>query len=308
MAKLTPRFDELPVLGPHGFSHMGYTEWGARDASRTIVCVHGLTRNSRDFDFLAERLVDRGARVIAPDLPGRGRSEPAAHPEDYATPLYLAAMAALIARLCVREVDWIGTSLGGHIGMELAARPGSPIARLVLNDFGARVPVAALQRIADYLRRAHPFATLAEVEAYLRDIYAPFGPLTDAQWRHLAVHGVVQEKGGLRLHYDPGIVTQFSRPLLLDVALWRVWEQVACPVLIVRGEHSDLLLPATVAEMQRRGIAAAQELVEAVTLPGCGHAPALMSADQIRVVEEFLFDERVAVTPKRPARARASAG
>jgi pimeloyl-ACP methyl ester carboxylesterase len=308
MPKLTPRFDDLPVLGPHGFLRVGYTEWGPRDAPRTVVCVHGLTRNSRDFDFLAERLVERDARVVAPDLPGRGRSEPAEHAEDYGTPLYLATMATLIARLCVREVDWIGTSLGGHIGMELAARPGSPIGRLVLNDFGARVPVAALQRIANYLRRAHPFATLTEVEAYLRDIYEPFGSLTDAQWRHMAVHGVVQEKGGLRLHYDPAIVTQFSRPLLLDVALWRTWEHVACPVLILRGENSDLLLPATVAEMQRRGIAAAQGLVEAVTIPGCGHAPALMSGDQIRVIEDFLFDERSVASPKRPARARTAAG
>ena len=112
--------------------------------------------------------------------------------------------------------------------MELAARPGSPIRRLVLNDFGARIPVAALQRIGRYLRTAHAFATLAEVEAYLREIYAPFGDLTDAQWRHMAVHGVVQDPTGLRLHYDPAIVEQFSRPLLLDVVLWRVWEHVAC--------------------------------------------------------------------------------
>lgn len=308
MAKLTPRFDEVPVLGPHGFLRVGYTEWGPADAERTVVCVHGLTRNCRDFDFLAERLVERGARVIAPDLPGRGRSEPVEHAEDYGTPLYLAAMAALIARLGVREVDWVGTSLGGHIGMELAARTGSPIRRLVLNDFGARVPVGALQRIAGYLRRAHAFASLGEAEAYLRDVYAPFGALTDAQWRHMAVHGVVQERGGLRLHYDPAIVAQFSRPLLLDVVLWRVWEHVGCPVLIVRGEESDLLLPATVAEMQRRGIAAAQGLVDAVTIPGCGHAPALMAADQIRIVEEFLFGARGAATAKRPGRARAVAG
>ena len=123
---------------------MGYTAWGPEDAERTVVCVHGLTRNSRDFDFLAQRFAERGMRVVAPDLPGRGRSAPVEHAEDYGTPLYLAVMGALIAHLGVKEIDWVGTSLGGHIGMELAARPGSPIRRLVLNDFGARVPAAAL--------------------------------------------------------------------------------------------------------------------------------------------------------------------
>ena len=301
MAKITPRFDEFLALGPHGFSRVGYTEWGPRDAQRTVICVHGLTRNSRDFDFLAMRLVERGLRVVAPDLPGRGRSDPVA------TPLYLAAMSGLIGRLGVREVDWIGTSLGGHIGMELAARPGSPIRRLVLNDFGARVPVRALQRIGGYLRRAHPFATLAEVEAYLREVYAPFGALTDAQWRHMAVHGVIQEKSGLRLHYDPAIVHQFSRPMLLDVVLWRVWEHVACDVLIVRGEYSDLLLPATVDEMKRRGVAAAQGRVQAVEIAGCGHAPALMADDQIRTIENFLMSDPAGTPVKRPARSRAAA-
>lgn len=305
MAKIAPRFDDLPVLGAHGFARVGYTEWGPADAPRTVVCVHGLTRNSRDFDFLAQRLVERGARVVAPDLPGRGRSEFLAHAEDYGTPLYLAAMSALIARLAVREVDWVGTSLGGHIGMELASRPGSPIRRLVLNDFGARVPVAALKRIGAYLRRAHPFTSLTEVEAYLREIYAPFGELTAAQWRHMAVHGVVQDKAGLRLHYDPAIVEQFSRPLLLDVVLWRVWEHVACPVLIMRGEDSDLLLSSTVDEMKRRGIAALQGLVESVEIAGCGHAPALMSDHQIRIVGDFLFANEAAAT-RRGARTRAA--
>jgi pimeloyl-ACP methyl ester carboxylesterase len=305
MPKIAPRFGDVPVLGPHGFTRVGYTEWGERTARRTVVCVHGLTRNSRDFDFLAQRLVERGARVIAPDLPGRGRSEFAAHAEDYGTPLYVAAMAALIARLDVDEVDWIGTSLGGHIGMEIAAREHAPIRRLVLNDFGARIPVAALQRIAAYLRRAHVFDTMAAVEAYLRDVYAPFGALTDAQWRHLAVNGVVQDKGGFTLHYDPAIVGQFSRPLLLDVALWRVWDQVACPTLIVRGEQSDLLLASTAAEMTRRGAAARAGLVQLVEIPGCGHAPALMSDDQIGIVADFVFADEA--QRKRAARAKATA-
>jgi len=285
---LTPRFGEFAALGPHGFTRIGYVEWGPEHAEQTVICVHGLTRNSRDFDFLARRLVQRGMRVVAPDLPGRGRSEAMEHAEDYGTPLYVAVTAALIARIGAREVDWIGTSLGGHIGMELAARPRTPIRRLVLNDFGARVPAAALQRIGKYLRDTRSFRTLDEVEIYLREIYAPFGDLSDSQWRHLAEHSAVSENEELWLHYDPKIVTQFSRPLLLDVTLWRVWEQVACSVLIVRGSDSDLLLPETVKEMKRRGIAAEQGRVRSVEIPNCGHAPALMSDDEIDVIEDFL--------------------
>ena len=299
----SPRFGKFIALGPHGFTQLGYTAWGHQDAERTVVCVHGLTRNSRDFDFLAQRFAALGMRVVAPDLPGRGRSAPAARAEDYGTPLYLAVMGALIAHLGVSEVDWIGTSLGGHIGMELAARPGSPIRRLVLNDFGARVPVAALQRIGSYLRNARRIRTLPEVEAYLREIYAPFGPLSDAQWRHIAQHSVVEEGGQLQLNYDPRIVTQFSRPMFLDVALWRVWEQVACPVLILRGQHSDLLLAETVVEMKRRGLAAEHGRVQSIEMPNCGHAPALMADEQIRLIEDFLLAEPVAIAPRRRAAA-----
>jgi len=261
--------------------------------------MHGLTRNGRDFDFLAERLAALAMRVVAPDLPGRGRSAPVAHAEDYGTPLYLAVAGALIAHLGVQEVDWVGTSLGGHIGMELAARPGSPIRRLVLNDFGARVPAAALQRIGTYLRSTPTFRTLQEVEAYLREIYAPFGTLGDAQWRHLAEHSVIGESGQLRLNYDPKIGTQFSRPMYLDVSLWRVWEQVECPVLILRGQNSDLLRPETVVEMKRRGTAATQGRVESIEIANCGHAPALMVDEQVRLIEDFLLPGSAAGAARR---------
>jgi len=287
------------ALGPHCFTQMGYTAWGPEDAERTMVCAHGLTRNSRDFDFLAQRFAELGMRVVAPDLPGRGRSAPVEHAEDYGTPLYLAVMGALIAHLGVKEIDWVGTSLGGHIGMELAARPGSPIRRLVLNDFGARVPAAALQRIGNYLRNIRRFLTLAEVETYLREIYAPFGPLSDVHWRHLAQHSVIKESGQLRLNYDPKIVAQFSRPLFLDVALWRVWEHVECPVLILHGQNSDLLLPETIVEMKRRGLAAKQGRVESIEIPNCGHAPALMADEQIQLIEDFFLNDNDAGVPSR---------
>ena len=299
---LTPRLEEVAALGPHGFTRVAYAEWGPKDASQVVLCVHGLTRNGRDFDFLARRLAQRGLRVIAPDLPGRGRSEWVKNGADYATPLYLAAMSAVIARSDAKAVDWIGTSLGGHIGMEMAALSGAPIRRLVLNDFGARVASAALQRIGAYLRIKHRFATLEELEAHLRSIHEPFGKLTDAQWRHMAEHSAVKtEEGDYRQHYDPAIGRAFSWPLMVDIALWNVWEQVACPVLILRGEDSDLLHASTVREMQKRGIAGKNALVRAVEVREVGHAPPLMSDAQISLIEEFLADERVTSKAQRVA-------
>ena len=249
-AELTPRFDEVSAYGPHGLVRVAYTEWGSKDAEQVVVCVHGLTRNSRDFDFLARRLVAKGMRVIAPDLPGRGRSAWVTPATDYATPLYLAAMVAVIGRTGAAEVDWIGTSLGGHVGMEMAALEGAPIRRLVLNDFGARISGAALQRIGSYLRIKRHFDDIPAIEAHLRSIHEPFGKLTDAQWRHLAEHSAVKtEDGNFRQHYDPAIGRAFSWPLMVDIALWSVWEQVSCPTLILRGEDSDLLHASTVRDM-----------------------------------------------------------
>ena len=301
-ADLTPRFDEVAALGPHGFTKVAYVEWGPRDASQVVMCVHGLTRNGRDFDFLARRLAQRGLRVIAPDLPGRGKSEWVPTATDYATPLYLAAMAAVIARIGAAAVDWIGTSLGGHVGMEMAALRGAPIRRLVLNDFGARVAGAALQRIGAYLKVKRRFATIEELEKHLRSIHEPFGKLTDAQWRHMAEHSAVQtEDGDYRQHYDPAIGRAFSWPLMVDIALWNIWEQVSCPVMILRGEDSDLLHASTVREMQKRGIAGRNGLVRAVEVREVGHAPPLMSDAQISLIEEFLADEKVTSKAQRVA-------
>ena len=157
-ADLTPRLDEVAAMGPHGLMRVAYVDWGPVDAQHVVVCVHGLTRNARDFDFLARRLAQKGSRVIAADLPGRGRSQWLEKPADYQVPAYLAAMATVIARSGADEVDWIGTSLGGHVGMEMAAMPGNPIRRLILNDFGARISGVALQRIGSYLRSSPRFA------------------------------------------------------------------------------------------------------------------------------------------------------
>lgn len=290
---LTPRLEELRALGPRGFQRIGVTEWGPPDAEQVVVCVHGLTRNARDFDFLARRLAARGMRVVVPDLPGRGRSDWAENGADYATPLYLAVMAAVIARTGAAEVDWIGTSLGGHVGMEMAALSGAPIRRLILNDFGARISGVALQRIGAYLRNRRRFDSVAALEAHFRSIHEPFGHLTDAQWRHMAEHSAVKtEEGDYRQHFDPAIARAFSWPLMVDIALWDVWEKVSCPTLILRGEDSDLLHASTAREMTKRGEAAKKGWVRVVEVRECGHAPALMSDSQISLVEEFLLAER----------------
>ena len=285
-----PRLKELSVLGHGGFRRLAYAEWGPPKAERTIVCVHGLSRTGRDFDTLAAALAERGARVVTPDLPGRGRSEWLTSPAHSTDRAYTRAMSALIARLDVERVDWIGTSLGGHIGMLMAAEHATPVARLVLNDFGARVPAAALMRIGRYLAQSWRFASIDEMEVHLREVHAPFGKLSDAQWRHLAEHSAAPDGcGGWRFHFDPGIGTRFGVPLWLDVVLWQVWDRIECPVLILRGEHSDLLARTTVGEMTRRGVAGKAGRVSAVEFADCGHAPALMDSEQIAAVGEFLF-------------------
>ena len=290
MPSMRPQIKQVSVLGHGGFRKLSYAEWGSPKAARTVVCVHGVSRTGRDFDMLAAALAEQDARVVAPDLPGRGSSEWLASASHYTDRAYTAAMAALIARLDVEQVDWIGTSLGGHIGMLLASQHGSPVARLVLNDFGARVSAAALRRIGGYLSRTWKFSTLAELEHHLRDGLAPFGQLSEAEWHHLASHSAVpDEEGGFRFHYDPAIGTRFAIPRWLDVVLWQLWDRIECPVLVLRGEDSDLVSADTVALMLKRGAAAEAGRVKAVELPGCGHAPALMAAGQIGVVRDFLF-------------------
>ncbi len=271
------------ALGPHGFHRLAYTSWGSESASRTIVCVHGLTRNSRDFDSLASALCAE-YRVVCPDMPGRGLSDCFSHSEDYQYPVYLQACAALLAHLNTEAIDWIGTSMGGLIGMMLAAQPGTPIGRLILNDIGARIPGQTLTRIGAYIGHTGPFHTLADLEQRLRAVHAPFGNLTDEQWHHLATYSHWGDgAGGFRLAYDPAIAEAFSGAEMTDIDLRPVWSAVRCPVLLVRGEHSDLLPAAVAQEMM-----AAHPACDELTVAEAGHAPALMASDQILALQAWL--------------------
>jgi pimeloyl-ACP methyl ester carboxylesterase len=271
------------VEGPDGGHALSLTDWGAPDAARTVVCVHGLTRNGRDFDHLAE-VLSADARVICPDIVGRGRSDRLADPEQYALPTYVAHMIQLIDRLDLGQVDWVGTSMGGLIGMGVAVADPGKIRRMVLNDVGPFLPKGALERINQYLGLDLRFADLAALEAHLRAIHAGFGPLTDAQWRHLAEHSALaRADGSLGLNYDQRLALPLKREPILDIDLWAVWDRIGCPVLVLRGSESDLLLAATAAEMARRGPCA-----EIIEIDGTGHAPVLMAKDQIEIVRNWL--------------------
>jgi pimeloyl-ACP methyl ester carboxylesterase len=279
-----PTTRHFASLSPHGFHRVVYYEWGDPANDRVAVCVHGLARNGRDFDALAAALASTH-RVLAVDMPGRGRSEWLADPHDYVLPTYLTTLTALIARSGADRVDWVGPSMGGLLGMALAAQPQTPIGRLVVNDVGPLIEPAALARIGDYVGKDPTFATYAEVEHYVRTVSAPFGDLTDAQWRHLTTTNVRQRPDGRwGLAYDPGIALPFKAAQTQPPAdLWGVWEAIRCPVLVLRGERSDLLSAETATAMAER--AANATLLE---FRGVGHAPMLLDPHQIDPVVRFL--------------------
>jgi pimeloyl-ACP methyl ester carboxylesterase len=279
------RRNAVLCASPSGLHRLSYVEWGEAANPRVLVCVHGLTRCARDFDRLAQALADR-YRVVCPDMPGRGESDWLANPMDYATPVYVNSMVTLIARLGVDGVDWVGTSMGGLIGMALASLDKAPIRRLVLNEAGPLVMAQALDRIATYVGKAPPFPDFDAALSYVREVSAPFGPHTDDEWRFLTEHIVRrQPDGSFRVHYDPAIAAPFdAQAPHEDLELWPVWDAVRCPTLVIRGEHSDLLARATVERMQATGPRA-----QAVEFAGIGHAPTLMHDDQIAVVREFLL-------------------
>jgi pimeloyl-ACP methyl ester carboxylesterase len=280
-----PRQRHVQCVSPAGLHRIAYLEWGKSDNPQVLVCVHGLTRCARDFDTLARAMSDR-YRVICPDVAGRGDSDWLANPMLYGIPQYVADMVTLIARLDVEQVHWVGTSMGALIGMGLAAQKGTPVAKLVVNDAGPVVAKVALERIASYVGKWPPLPSVEAAEQLVRAVSAPFGPHTDAEWRFLTE--VVLRRnadGGYRFHYDPKIAEPFKKDMPEgDMELWPVWDAIRCPTLAIRGAQSDLLSKATAQQMTQRGPKA--KLVE---LPGVGHAPTLMHADQVAIVREFLL-------------------
>lgn len=279
-----PRLRYVSCASTRGLHRIGYAEWGPRDAP-VLVCVHGLTRNGRDFDVLAERLSDR-YRVVCPDMIGRGRSDFAVDVAQYDFAQYVSDCVTLIARLDVEELSWLGTSMGGLIGMVMASIPGNAIRRLVLNDVGPVVGAAGVARIASDIGGDPTFTDFEHGERVLRQRSSEFGPHSDEQFRFLSRHYVVQRQGRWTFHYDPRI-GQAAREAVKKAAppLWPVYDAIRCPVGVLRGERSDILSAETAREMTRRGPKARLEEV-----PGIGHAPTLIAEDQIAAVERLLHD------------------
>lgn len=301
-----PLCHRLPVGGPvaqqGGQRHMAYWDWPAQpgaDEHRVVICVHGLSRQGRDFDTLAQALRPQ-ARVLAVDVAGRGESDWLADPLAYQVTTYAADLAALILQLLAERpqtvIDWVGTSMGGLIGMALAAQPALGLRRLVLNDVGPVIQWEALQRIGSYVGRNPSFSSEQEAVDYLASISTGFGPHTPAQWLALSRPMLRERDGRWWLHYDPAIAVPFKALVGLadetaarqavrdgEAALWAVYDAITAPTLLLRGAESDLLTRDTAAQMASRGPRA-----RCVEFAHVGHAPTLTALDQIAVVQEFL--------------------
>jgi pimeloyl-ACP methyl ester carboxylesterase len=279
-----PRDESVRSIGRHGYHRIAFRDWGD-PAAPIVFCVHGLSRNSRDFDPLA-RVLASNRRVVCPDIVGRGHSDWLADPSDYHLIQYNLDMMVLAARVGAESFDWIGTSLGGLMGIVLAGVPNSPIRRLVINDIAPEVPTVALQRLALYLGADRRFPDMKAVEGHLRETLAPFGPMTDADWRRMAETSVRASGDGYRLAYDPGIAHNFRRFWLpIHANLWRYWDQITCPVLILRGTESDFLTTLLLERMLRR-----LPHAEVVEFDGVGHTPTLNATKQITPVVNWLGD------------------
>ncbi|SIT38619.1 putative hydrolase [Paraburkholderia ribeironis] len=286
--RLRPRQRHVQCASAAGLHRVAYTEWGDPDNPRVLLCVHGLTRSGRDFDRIA---ADFAAtyRVVCPDVVGRGLSSWLANPNLYGLLQYVADMVTLIARLDVETVDWFGTSMGGLIGLGLAGLPDTPIRKLLVNDVGPHLEPVAVQRIGDYLGKPMSFETLQQGIDYAALLAQTFGPLTPDEWREINTPLLHEKDGAWRLRYDPRIAQPFAAVTeeaskLGEAALWHSLALFQGPVLVVRGEHSDLLSRETVTKMVETGRA-----VSSVEIAGVGHAPAFLAADQIDVARQFFI-------------------
>ncbi len=283
-----PRLQNVQCLDSRGLHRMAYWEWGDAANPRVVVCVHGLTRQGRDFDTLAQDLAGV-CRVVCPDVVGRGQSDWLADPLGYSLPAYVADMVTLLARLNATQLDWVGTSMGGLIGLGLASLPGAPVRRLVLNDVGPTIEAVALQRIGGYVGQPAQWPTVEAAADALRTISEGFGPHSREQWLALTKPQLKPSGTGFKPHYDPAIALPFKAmtPELAaagEAALWAGYDRLTCPTLLLRGADSDLLSPQTAAAMAARGPRARVH-----EFAGVGHAPMLVQPDQREVVRSFLL-------------------
>jgi pimeloyl-ACP methyl ester carboxylesterase len=283
-----PRLNHVQCLDSRGLHRMAYWEWGDAANPQVLVCVHGLGRQARDFDTLAQAMSDR-YRVVCPDVVGRGASDWLRDPAGYVLPTYLADMVTLLARLDAASVHWVGTSMGGLIGLGLASLDSSPVGKLVLNDVGPAIQWQAISRIGEYIGAPVRWSSIDEAADYLWSISSGFGPHTREQWLALTRPQLRPDGDGYKLHYDPAIRVPFAAqtPELTaqgEALLWQAYDKLKIPTLVLRGAESDLLSSATAQAMMQRGPRA--KLHE---FAGVGHAPMLVQPDQVEVVREFLL-------------------
>ncbi len=287
-------------LSPEGFHKVSYSEWGARSDSPPVICVHGLTRLNHDFDALSTHLAMRGHHVFCPDIVGRGDSDWLSDPLHYTYEQYLADMNVMIARTLANSVDWVGTSMGGIIGLMLAAQPNSPIRRLVLNDIGPQIPAKALARLYEYAGKDPDFSSLAEAKTYYQKIYADFGELTDAQWDYLVSNSVREiANGHFASKLDHSVKTTPAKSSIawkllfnphkalegtfFDIDLWHLFRNITCPILVIHGAKSDILTTSIIEKMR-----AIHSNTIVHTVANAGHAPALQDESQHTVIQQFL--------------------
>jgi len=280
---MSSRDSRFPALGPEGFLNICYREWGDRSNPQVLICVHGLSRNRLDFDALGEDLADDW-RVLALDMPGRGGSGWLADKTGYTMPLYAQVCAAAIAHSGAETVDWVGTSMGGLIGMTLASQANTPIRRLVLNDIGPRIPAEGRRDNAAGFGSDPVFADMDDAVAWHKRHRAGFGPMSEAAWRRMTEVSLRRrDDGRLALHYDPGLAVLQAQALDRDVEQWEQWEQIRCPVLTIWGTQSKPLLAEDLERMQATGPGTA-----VLPVDGVGHAPAVAGERVIGAIRDFL--------------------
>ncbi|WED44460.1 alpha/beta fold hydrolase [Legionella cardiaca] len=295
------KLNYVACTSQEGFHKIAYSEWGHAELDNSaIICVHGLTRNRCDFDHLAQFLSAQGRHVFCPDVVGRGDSSWFKNPKHYNYQQYIADMTTLIARTGAEKIDWIGTSMGGLIGMALASLPDTPIRSLVLNDIGPQIPVQALWRLSQYVSKHPEFSNVEEAKKYFKIIYESFGNLSDEQWNYLTIHSIKEQAPGIYVSkLDPHIKGSkpsgqlvkefFTNPhralegIFFDIDLWYLWQNVKCPVLVIRGKNSDMLLPEYIKRMQR-----AHPHVDVIEVENAGHAPMLFENKEQEQIANWL--------------------
>ncbi|MDI9818383.1 MULTISPECIES: alpha/beta fold hydrolase [unclassified Legionella] len=290
---------------PEGFHKVVYSEWGKSNGQQSaVICVHGLTRNRHDFDPLASFLSLKDYHVFCPDIVGRGDSGWLKNANLYNYRQYIIDMNNLIARTGAKQIDWIGTSMGGLMGIILAALPNSPVRSLVLNDISPQIPVEAIRRLGEYVGKYPEFSSEQEAKQYFQSIYTSFGPLSEEQWEHITKNSIqTSASGSFMVKIDPKIKETktksqilrelFSHPrralegILFDIDLWHLWQAVKCPVLVIHGKNSDILLPEHIEKMQKT-----HPNVNVIEIENAGHAPALFAQTEHEKISTWLAHNR----------------